>query len=271
MMMTIKEYVADRKAKLKDRLSGKPPISLAIVQVGDDEASNRYIRNKIKDCEEVGIKTHHYYYEESISQEELWNEINDLKIYYNGIIIQRPLPKHINAHKLDSAYDEIKDVDGFMPGSPFVPATAKGIIDYLEAIGFKFEGCRALVIGRSEVVGKPVAKLLLERDATVALCHSKTKKEHLRAIAATADLIICAAGRRNVIDAMECEGFIVDVGINFVDGKMVGDVANGDKFPERVTPVPGGVGLLTRLALLENVEYAAELQSRPFYQGHGHR
>ena len=250
-LKNIKDYCHDKKVILKDlinKIQGKAPV-LACIQVGNNEASNRYIRNKKKDCEEVGVVFEWYHYDESISEEELIAEIHDLQPFVTGLIVQMPLPKHISETAIKMAIDPIKDIDGFHPMSQYTPCTPTGIIDYLTECGFPFEGARAAVIGRSEIVGKPMAAMLTELDSTVTLCHSKTKdlQHHL----AYADLIICAVGKANFLDCKDLtKCIIVDVGINFDEnGKLVGDCYNcGDN----VTPVPGGVGLLTRLALLRN-------------------
>ncbi len=257
-LINIKEYTAQLKANLKAKISEYDMApSLAIIQVGDVEASNRYIRNKIKDCKEVGINAHHYVYGESINTEELALEIKDLAEHYHGIIVQLPLPEHIDIAAINDVIPREKDVDGFVPGSKFGAATPSGIMDYLRACGFPFEGSEVLVIGRSEIVGKPMARMLTDADATVTLCHSKSK--HLWSKIQDSDLIICAVGRANFLNCYAMKDRpVIDVGINFDEnGKMVGDCFNTEN--RNVTPVPGGVGLLTRCALLSNVVKAYEM------------
>ena len=153
-MNKMKEYAAMRKAQLKEQIAQMEyPPSLLILQVGEVEASTRYIRNKMKDCEEVGISVVHYKADESITTEELIDFINERQEYFTGIIVQQPLPEHIDQSRIDAAIDPSRDVDGFHPMSHFNPATAQGIIDYLEWRDFDFEGMNAVVIGRSDIVG----------------------------------------------------------------------------------------------------------------------
>ena len=258
----MKEYAAMRKAQLKEQIAQmEHPPSLLILQVGEVEASTRYICNKIKDCEEVGISAVHYKADENVTTEELIDFINERQEYFTGIIVQQPLPAHIDQSRIDAAIDPLKDVDGFHPMSHFKPATAQGIIDYLEWRNFNLEGAEVLVIGRSDIVGKPLARMLTDRNATVTLCHSKTPHIKLMRHVHNADLIISAVGRRHFLDCSELTVPVVDVGINFDDnGKLCGDCyvlpnASGEA---NVSPVPGGVGLLTRVALLENVVKAYE-------------
>ena len=259
-LINIKEYTAQLKADLKAKISEyEIAPSLAIIQVGNVEASNRYIRNKIKDCKEVGINAHHYVYGEELATEELALEVKDLAEHYNGIIVQLPLPDHIDVAAIIEAIPREKDVDGFTAGSLFDPATPSGIVDYLEYCGFPFQGAEVLVIGRSDIVGKPVARMLTARDCTVTLAHSKSKYmwTHIR----DADLIITAVGKAGFLNCYSIHDKpVIDVGINFDEnGKMVGDCFNTEN--RNVTPVPGGVGLLTRVALLKNVVKAYRVQN----------
>ena len=255
ILKNIKEYVAKRKAALKETIEKfvKAP-SLAIIQVGNVEASNRYIRNKIKDCQEVGINAHWYHYDIAIGEDELITEIKDLQEHYDGVIVQLPIPEHLREEVVLAAITPDKDIDGFGPLAPYSPATAKGIMDYLEYCQFDLSGKNVVIIGRSNIVGKPLAKLMTDRDATVTLCHSKTKRIHKHI--ENADLVVSAVGRPQFLNCYPIHIPVIDVGINFVDGKMCGDCYNTE-FRD-VTPVPGGVGLLTRLALLDNVVKAYE-------------
>lgn len=259
ILRNIKEYTQKRKAELKEHVSAMAAAPrLAIIQVGTVEASTRYVRNKIKDCEEVGIEAHWYGYEEDYTTEDLITEIRDLVPFYDGLIVQLPLPQHVDADKVLAAIPKEKDVDGFQHDSPFNPATPQGIMNYLTHCGFEFSGANCVVIGRSNIVGKPMAQLLTDADATVTLCHSKTK--NLSSHLAKADLIVCAVGREKFLNCYPIHVPVIDVGINFNDeGKMCGDCFNTEN--RLVTPVPGGVGLLTRCALLENVVCAKELQN----------
>lgn len=254
----IKEYCAERKTELRERIEQSCPegIKIAVVQVGNNEASNRYIRNKKKDCEEVGIDCEWYYYPEEITTDDLIFEIADLLPYVDGMIVQLPLPEHIDFDVIKSAIDPEKDLDGFHPLTAFQPCTPKGIVDYLTiGCNYDFTGKNVTIFGRSDIVGKPLAKMLTDLDATVTLCHSKTKNrtQHIN----TADLIVSAVGKAGFLNCYPIYVPVVDVGINFVDGKLVGDCVNTE-FRD-VTPVPGGVGLLTRLALLENAVLAKEI------------
>ena len=245
----IKEYVRQRKEELREAL-GSRSLEFAIVQVGDVEASNRYVRNKVKDCEEIGITAHVYKFDEDISMSELSFEIRELNAHYDAVMIQLPLPAHLDKDLLAQFIDREKDVDGMRKDSYFKCCTPKGIMGYLKWRGVQIEGASAVVIGRSDIVGKPMAQYLLEENATVTICHSKTKdlKRYLR----DADIIVCAVGRKRFLDCSELNGVVVDVGINFDEnGKLVGDCYNTEG--KDVTPVPGGVGLLTRCALLENL------------------
>ena len=256
-MDRMKEYAELKKAELKERIAQmeRPP-QLLIYQVGNVEASNRYIRNKIKDCDEVGILTTHMVCAEDITTQELVEEISKRGWLYDAIIVQQPLPPHIDQDRINAIIAYSKDVDGFHPMSKFKPATAKGIIDYLEWRNFDFEGANAVVIGRSNIVGKPVAKLLLEKDCNVTICHSKTPHKNLMNYVYDADLIICAVGKEKFLNCTFLNNTpVIDVGINFnSEGKLCGDCVGGGA---NVSPVPGGVGLLTRVALLENVVEAA--------------
>lgn len=255
VLKDIKEYVGLRKAEMKKKLEGMEfPPSLAIVQVGNNEASNRYVRNKLKDCEEVGIAAHAYTYPTETTEYELVEEINHLISFYDGVIVQLPLPPHIRPEVALAAIPKEKDVDGFRCDSLFEPATPLGIMNYLEYCGFDLEGKEVVIIGRSDIVGKPLARLMIAADATVTLCHSKSKlSNHLY----RADLIISAVGKEKFLNCYPIHVPVIDVGINFTEeGKLVGDCFNTDN--RDVTPVPGGVGLLTRCSLLENVILAKE-------------
>lgn len=237
------------------QLSSKP--RLAIIQVGDNEASNRYVRNKEKDCREVNIECKIFKLEEDILEEELLKYVINIQNDCDGIIVQLPLPPHIDEKKVIAAIRPEKDVDGFHPNSEFKPATPKGIMDYLVMSDFPVAGKLVVIIGRSEIVGKPLAKMMTDANATVVLCHSYTKEEDLKKLISLADLVVCAVGKAKFLDCSEINCPVIDVGINFDEnGKLVGDCYNTEG--KEVTPVPGGVGLLTRCALLDNVITAAE-------------
>ena len=263
-MKTVKEYVAKRKAELATEISLLPkPPRFAILQVNDDPASNAYVNGKLRDSKELGIDALPLSYPLTISQDELLEEIkqlnNDPSI--GGMIVQLPLPKHISEEAVKLAIDPKKDVDGFHPCSTFVPCTPKGIVEYLESIGFSFAGKNALIFGRSNIVGKPMAKLLLSKSCNVTVVHSKTSLEDQRFYASHADLIVLAIGKMHYLDDrfdLKPDAVLVDVGINRgEDGKLHGDIVPDRKVAVQ-TPVPGGVGLLTRLALMENVLEASK-------------
>lgn len=182
-------------------------------------------------------------------------EINLIQEHYDGVIIQLPLPQHIRLENATVALDKEKDVDGFKYDSKFIPATSKGIIDYLEYCEFPIGGADVVIIGRSNIVGKPLFDEMVHRDATVTLCHSKTK--NIDKYISKADLIVCAVGKEKFLNCYSIYCPVIDVGINFDEnGKLCGDCYNIEA--RDVTPVPGGVGLLTRCALLENVILAKE-------------
>ena len=246
MLEDIKQYVKDKKENIKDRVrTAIVTPSLLIIQTGDMEASNRYVRNKVKDCEEVGIiadvfKTGNNPYIRSVTA--------GLRDKYHGIIIQ--LPTTIENPK--SFIQPNQDVDGFI--NPNInPCTPKGIIDYLDHCGYKdFSGKTVLIINRSDIVGKPIAKMFLDRNATTIVAHSRTA--NLQDLMAAADIIVTAVGKANFItkEMIRENQIVIDVGINFDEnGKLCGDCEKG--IGPNVTPVPGVVGLLTRVALLENI------------------
>lgn len=254
----IKEYCQEKKNKLKEivnvELRKKP--YLAVIQVGENEASNRYIRNKKKDCEEIGIEFGWYHFDENITTFQLVEEIVTLQPHVNGIIVQLPLPEHIDIEVIKRVIDPKKDVDGFHPDSNFQPCTPLGIVEYLEE-GCDYDLCgkNVVMIGRSDIVGKPLARMMTDKDATVTLCHSKTK--NIWKFIKLADLVVSAVGKAKFLNCYSINVPVIDVGINFDEnGKLVGDCFNTEN--RDVSPVPGGVGLLTRLALLENVVSAAE-------------
>lgn len=271
-MITIKEYVAIRKEEIKQEVSSmqvKP--KLVIIQVGDNPASNVYIRGKLKDCAEVEIPAELIHFDENITADVLYNKIDELNKddSVTGFIVQLPLPKHISEQVVIELIDPKKDVDGFSKRALVSPATPQGIIDYLEYNHFNFENANAVVIGRSNIVGRPMARLLLDRSCNVRVIHSKTSVYNKRAALKYANLVVVATGHRNTLidnELYDAENedeywpawivnpncFIVDVGMNRNDeGKLCGD-CEAVTVCEK-TPVPGGVGLTTRLALITNL------------------
>ena len=261
---SIREKIKEKTKAIKDKYSRVP--GLAAVLVGEDPASQIYVRNKRKSCEEVGIYSEEHKLPESTTQDELLELINklnnDKKI--NGILVQLPLPKHIDDSLILNSVSSEKDVDGFHPinagylfeGKPqFIPCTPHGIIKMLEFYDIDIEGKNAVVLGRSNIVGKPAAILLLQKNATVTICHSRTK--NLEDVLKEADIIVAAIGRAHFVKKeMVKEGAIViDVGINRLDtGKLAGDVdfEAVKKISGFITPVPGGVGPMTITMLLWN-------------------
>ena len=257
--MEIKEYVAARKDAIRKRLLGATKIPcLAIIQVGENEASNAYVRGKLKDCAEVGLKANLIHLPDSVTQDELLSVIVrcNLDPTIDAFLVQLPLPKSISEAAVNATIDPKKDIDGFSPFSPFSCCTPKGIIDYLSDEGFPFRGANAVVLGRSQIVGKPMAKMLLAKDCNVTVLHSKTTPEDMRFYLKHADLVVVAIGKMGFLDAsfeLKPSAWVVDVGINRgEDGHLHGDCVPG-LLVAKQTPVPGGVGLLTRLALLNNL------------------
>lgn len=256
--MTIKEYVKKRKEEIKELVSlnlSKPCI--VIVQVNEDAASNAYVKGKLKDAEELGINARLIKLPTSTTEVELLNLINELNNdnSVDGFIVQMPLPKQINEDIVKLAIDPKKDVDGFHPLSKLYPCTPKGIIDYLHSENIQLIGKNAVVIGRSNIVGKPMARLLLNESMNVTVLHSKTKKEDMYRYIENADLIVIAIGKALFLDESfkyKKDAIIVDVGITRTEQGLKGD-AKEDLPVLLKTPVPGGVGLLTRLALFENL------------------
>jgi methylenetetrahydrofolate dehydrogenase (NADP+)/methenyltetrahydrofolate cyclohydrolase len=249
------------------------PVGLATVLVGDDPASAVYVRSKQKACREVGIKPFDHNLSADTSQEDLLALVEQLNAddAVTGILVQLPLPDQIDEDRIIRSIKPIKDVDGFHPfsaghllqGSPtFVAATPAGIMEILREYGVELQGARAVVIGRSNIVGKPMALLLLAEHATVTICHSRTRD--LPDVVREADVIVAAVGRPETVTAdMVREGAtVVDVGINRTDDGLVGDVAAGVRdVAGLLTPVPGGVGPMTIASLLRNTVRAARYQS----------
>lgn len=256
--MTIKEYVASRKLEIKTLLSKTTDMPyIAIVQINDDPASNAYVKGKLKDAAELGVRAELLKFPETITQEELLKVIDDLNNddMVDGFIVQMPLPKHIDEETIKLAVSPKKDVDGFHPLSKLNPCTPQGIINYLKNEKIELCGKNALMIGRSNIVGKPMAKLLLKENCNVTIVHSKTTKEDMRRYVSNADIIVIAIGRQGYLDnsyQYKDTAVIVDVGISRDETGLHGDAI--PNLPVRLqTPVPGGVGLLTRLALYENL------------------
>ncbi len=259
----IKEQVAEEVDTLKKQ-TGKVP-GLAVVLVGENPASAVYVKNKNKTCEKMGFQSFSHTLAADTEEKELLKLIAELNANpeVNGILVQLPLPGHIDEHKVLEAIDPAKDVDGFHPvnvgyltsgADALAPCTPAGIIEMLDFYNIDIEGKHAVILGRSNIVGKPMASLLLIRHATVTICHSRTRD--LPAMARSADILVSAIGKPRFVTAdMVREGAVViDVGINRVDGKLVGDV-DFDAVAERaafLTPGPGGVGPMTIAMLMKN-------------------
>ena len=261
----LKAEMAEQVVALKEQYGRVP--SLAVILVGENPASQSYVRGKIKACAECGFESILMTMPESVTEEELLAEIAKLNAdeKVDGVLVQLPLPRHINEERVIDAIALEKDVDGFHPdnvanlwlGKPCIkPCTPKGVMRMIEECGFNVAGCNAVVVGRSNIVGKPMAKLLLDANATVTIAHSRTKD--LAEVTSKADILIAAVGRARMITAdMVREGAIViDVGVNrdAETGKLCGDVDfEGVKAKAaHITPVPGGVGPMTITMLMQN-------------------
>ncbi len=267
--LKVKESVKVRADELKK--FGVEP-TLAVVLVGEDKASQTYVRAKEKACNEYGIKSVAHRLSENTTQNELLALINVLNLddSIHGILVQLPLPKHIDTNVVLAAIDPRKDVDGFHAVNVgklvsglegFVPCTPLGVMEILKEYGLDVAGLNAVVIGRSNIVGKPMANLLLNASATVTVTHSKTK--NLKEICKNADLIVAAIGKPFFLkaDMVKDGAVVVDVGINRLDdGRLVGDVDFDEVAPKcsYITPVPGGVGPMTIAMLLNNTILAAQ-------------
>lgn len=267
----IKEEVKERVAAYKNE---GIEVTLAVIQVGNDPASTVYVGNKKKACEYVGIRSLAYELPEETTQEELLKlirELNDRKDV-NGILVQLPLPKHFNEEEILLAISPLKDVDGFHPVSVgnlsigrkgFVSCTPAGVIELLKRTGIEIEGKECVVLGRSNIVGKPMAMLMLRENATVTVCHSRTK--NLKEITKRADILIVAIGKPRFVtgDYIKEGAAVIDVGIHRNENnKLCGDVLfeEAEAVAGAITPVPGGVGPMTIAMLMKNCADSVELQ-----------
>ena len=259
----IRNRLADEIQELKKK-TGKTP-GLATVLVGDDPASAVYVRNKNKICGELGFQSFEQKLSADTSEEKLLQLVGELNTNkdVHGILVQLPLPDQIDSEKILQAIDPKKDVDAFHPinvgklvvgNALLTPCTPTGIIALLDRYDIEISGKHAVIVGRSNIVGKPVSMLLLHRNATITICHSRT--QNLEEVTRSADILVAAVGRANfVTEEMVSEGTVViDVGINRVDGKLTGDVdfEPVSKKASHITPVPGGVGPMTIALLMEN-------------------
>ena len=262
-----KEYAEELRSEIKNEIKGcmiRP--SLAVIQIGDDDSSNIYIKNKEKACSEVGIYFRLYKFDTDTPELSIINKIKELNNdeYVNGIIVQLPIPEKYNEKRILNTIINSKDVDGLTDintgrlvngKKTLVPCTPLGIMNLLKKYEIEIEGKNVVIIGRSKLVGRPLASLMLAENATVTICHSKTKD--LADYTKNADIIVVAAGCPNLLtgDMVKKGVVVVDVGINRVDDKLCGDVKYADvsKKASYITPVPGGVGPMTIASLLSNV------------------
>lgn len=263
--------IAKRSAEFEAKYNIKP--GLAVVIVGDDPASQVYVRNKKKACGEVGFYSEVHELPESTTMDELLNKLAEINSNpaIHGILVQLPLPKHLNENAIIDAIPPEKDVDAFHPintgkimigNYSFLPCTPAGVMKMLEYENISVEGKECVVVGRSNIVGKPMAMLLLQANGTVTICHSRTK--NLSEVTKRADILVSAVGKAGFItaDMVKDGAVVIDVGMNRnADGKLVGDVdfAAVSEKASAITPVPGGVGVMTITMLLENTLTAAEL------------
>lgn len=260
----VKTEILKNLKKEVEKLERKP--GLAVIQVGDDSASKVYVAQKEKMAKELGYKFKHIKLDKEVSQEELEatvKKINSDKTI-DGLLVQMPLPKHLDSRKVQNLIKEDKDIDGLCDINAgklthnvdcLMPCTPKGIMDILKHYKIDVEGKNVVIVGRSDLVGKPLASMMLNAHATVTLCHSRTK--NLASITKKADILVAAVGKRGIItkEMVKHKTIVIDVGINRVDGKIYGDV-DFDSVKEKasyITPVPGGVGQMTVAELGENV------------------
>jgi len=274
MIVDVKNIVKERKIKLKEKVenlkvNGITP-KLVVIFASDDPASEIYVSKKRNMCGEIGIEEEEFLLDKNVTTDEITSIIHKLNedVSVHGILVQLPLYKHLNENKILESIDPYKDVDGLHPlnlgrllsnKEGLISCTPRGIMTIINDLGVDINGKNAVVVGRSVLVGKPIAHLLLNGGATITLCHSKTNnlKEHTL----KADILVVAVGKAKLITAdMVKEGStIIDVGINRIEGKIVGDVDTEavKDIAKFITPVPGGVGLTTVLSLLENVTEVA--------------
>lgn len=275
--MNGKELAKDIRGNLKIEVAelkkqGIIP-KLAVIMVGDDKASQVYVRNKSKACDEIGIEYEEYLKDASITQDELLNLIDELNARedISGILLQSPIPKHLDIREAFNRIDYKKDVDGFNPINVgklaigedcFISCTPYGVVKLLEANNIEIEGKHVVILGRSNIVGRPLIQCMLNEHATVTVCHSRT--QNLKEFTKQADILISAIGKAKFVteDMVKDGAVVIDVGINRNDeGKLVGDVDYENVEPKTsyITPVPGGVGPMTIAMLMNNVVKAAKI------------
>lgn len=274
-VLNCKELAAKVRGELETRIAalqerGVTP-GLVVIRVGDDPASEVYVRNKERMCQKLGLLSEVVHLPECTTEAELLTRIDEYNndVRFHGILVQLPLPGHISEEAALARVAPEKDVDGISVsslgalargGEGFLPCTPKGIMRVLDSAGIPIRGKRAVVVGRSAIVGKPIALLLLQRDATVTVCHSKT--ENLREIASQADILVAAVGKPEMLDGSYVKegAAVIDVGVNRLESGLVGDMEfqSASQKAGYITPVPGGVGVMTIVMLMENTVEAAE-------------
>ncbi|MBR5512911.1 MAG: bifunctional methylenetetrahydrofolate dehydrogenase/methenyltetrahydrofolate cyclohydrolase FolD [Ruminococcus sp.] len=269
----VKQEVADEAARLRDEKGLK--VGLAVVIVGNDSASRVYVNNKKKACEAVGFQSFEYALDENTTQEQLLDLVNVLNRddRVNGILVQLPLPKHIDEKAVINAISPEKDVDAFHPENvgkimigeySFLPCTPAGVMRLIESTGVDISGKKCVVVGRSNIVGKPQAMLLLQKNGTVTICHSRT--QNLKEECKAADILVVAIGKAKFVtgDMIKEGAVVIDVGMDRDEnGKLCGDVdfESAEKVAGYITPVPGGVGPMTIAMLMKNTLTAAKQQA----------
>lgn len=259
----------DKLSSLKsevEEMKTKP--SLLVIQVGDNPASNKYISNKVKRCEETGIECIVCKLDENIKESELIDIIKNVQCEYSAVIVQEPLPKHINSKNVNKYIHPMRDCDGLTMGNigtlhnqqnRITPATPQGVVDMFDYYNVDLTGKEILIVGRSILVGRPLAELMLQKDATVTVAHSKTKDLQEKISSGRYDIIVACIGQAKFLKNAKAE-YLIDVGINFMDGKMCGDFDIESATCDYYTSVPNGVGVLTQATIVENVIKCHKLQ-----------
>lgn len=273
----IAQSVLESVKKDAEKLNGKGVTpGLAVIMVGNNQASKTYVRNKKMACEKAGIKSEEYLLPEDAYEKEILNLIDKLNATkeVSGILVQLPLPSHLDSKTICERISPLKDVDAFTSknigdlfkgDAKFLPCTPAGILEILKHENINLAGKHCVIIGRSNIVGKPLALLLIQNDATVTVCHSKTK--NLEGICKLADIVICAVGKEKFLkkEMVKPGAVVIDVGINRDgNGKLCGDAdfENLEPICSKITPVPGGVGPMTVAMLVKNAAKAAEIQNK---------
>lgn len=266
-MIDCKKIAEEIKQELKqelDKLPYKP--RLAIIQVGDNEASRRYVNGKVKDCNEVGIGVCGFKYLEDVEEDRILKEIHNLnnRDDIHAIIVQLPLPKHLNEERILQSIASHKDVDGFTKDSPFTPCTPLGVLTLLDKMGVDVKGKMITLVGYGKLVNKPLFPILSDMGATVCVCRSNTDRRTRENLLWISDIVITAVGKRGLIRYSDLQKgtIVIDCGIQVIDGKQYGDCSEDMyEWYDNVTPRVGGMGLMTRAALMMNVVKAYKEQT----------